>query len=308
MLVVFGVLLLPLCRGLSPASSVARSVERAQASVADAVAVQSMSDADSPVFSLARLDPLKFRLALKARRHAVLRVEEELGLSEDLKALKATALVDLFGGAREVRTKEYVGAFADHKAIFVEMRFANGTLVPRNDLDHIGLSLLCIAESCLRAVDPSLVALADVAPTDDDDLSASVLRLCRYEPIDTEMAFAAHTDTTFFTMVPVSTVPGLQIFDPSLRAWLKPEEDQQSGNNIVVMAGEFLDLFSDGAFQPAVHRVLCPASSSPRYSTPLLLRANRRQTWRNRTMPHLWRALQSSDPQQAYNLILQGEQ
>ena len=93
------------------------------------------------------------------------------------------------------------------------------------------------------------------------------------------VAFGAHTDATFFTVVPVAETPGLQVFAPGL-GWLSPEKAVgqrreraggdgvgggagsrgavKHGRDVVLMPGEFAQVLSRGAYQCAVHRVLRP--------------------------------------------------
>jgi len=56
-------------------------------------------------------------------------------------------------------------------------------------------------------------------------LSSSVLRICSYPPIDnikdaSSLAFGPHTDTTFLTISPVSSVSGLEIYDWKRKVFL----------------------------------------------------------------------------------------
>ena len=77
----------------------------------------------------------------------------------------------------------------------------------------------------------------------------STHRLCRYEPTDGN-AFGAHTDTSFFTLVPFASPAGLEVFEPSTRAWVCPELDAtpESYSDVLAMPGEFLELASDAAW------------------------------------------------------------
>ena len=106
--------------------------------------------------------------------------------------------------------------------------------------------------------------------------------------------FGAHTDTTFFTLVPLAPVPGLEVFDPSLRAWVCPEAAEGVGaGDVLVMPGELSEVASRGGLRAAVHRVV--GSPHRRVSTPLLVRADRRATMGDEWSHDVWRALQERD-------------
>ena len=108
-------------------------------------------------------------------------------------------------------------------------------------------------------------------------LSSSPLRLCRYAGSEGGVAFGAHTDTTFLTAIPCASVPGLEILQPDSGRWWRPEAASscRPGADVVLLAGELLQALGRGHYRAAVHRVVRPAgplSSQPRVSTPLLLR------------------------------------
>ncbi|CAN0417430.1 unnamed protein product, partial [Ectocarpus sp. 13 AM-2016] len=67
----------------------------------------------------------------------------------------------------------------------------------------------------------------------------------------------------------------LEIIQPSTGRWVRPEasRDCRPGSDVMLLAGELLQVFGRGRYQAAVHRVVRPAGSTePRVSTPLLLR------------------------------------
>ncbi|CAB1107803.1 unnamed protein product [Ectocarpus sp. CCAP 1310/34] len=106
-------------------------------------------------------------------------------------------------------------------------------------------------------------------------MSASPLRVCRYAGGGDGVAFGTHTDTTFLTVIPCASAPGLEIIQPSTGRWVRPEasRDCRPGSDVMLLAGELLQVFGRGRYQAAVHRVVRPAGSTePRVSTPLLLR------------------------------------
>ena len=120
----------------------------------------------------------------------------------------------------------------------------------------------------------------------------TVFRLCYY-PAESEKnhGFGAHTDTTFFTIIPIPTstaAPGLQIFDPHNNHWHCVESANYPPGAVAVINGEFLEIVSDGKFRAGVHRVIAPPANRPRFSTPLLLR----QASSSDRMNEMWKMLQ----------------
>lgn len=107
-------------------------------------------------------------------------------------------------------------------------------------------------------------------------LSSSPQRLCRYAGSE-GVPFGAHTDTTFLTAIPCASIPGLEIINPASGRWVRPEAASicRPGSDVMLLAGELLQVLGRGRYQAAVHRVVRPAGMlppKPRVSTPLLLR------------------------------------
>jgi isopenicillin N synthase-like dioxygenase len=97
----------------------------------------------------------------------------------------------------------------------------------------------------------------------------------------------SHCDWSIFTIVPVSEVAGLQIFNGE--AWVSPEivarrHAERDGVNMsdstscwntkyaVVMAGKWLELLTNGRVPSTIHRVVSPRGSPRRFSVPFFLR------------------------------------
>lgn len=98
----------------------------------------------------------------------------------------------------------------------------------------------------------------------------------------------AHTDTTFLTVIPCASAPGLEILQPSTGRWVRPEAARncRPGSDIMLLAGELLQVFGRGRYQAAVHRVVRPAGLvEPRVSTPLLVRGAAGVTIRDSMLP-----------------------
>lgn len=98
----------------------------------------------------------------------------------------------------------------------------------------------------------------------------------RTRPPPTSLS-GAHTDTTFVTVIPCASAPGLEILRPSTGRWIRPEaaDDAIPGADVMLLAGELLQVLGQGRYQAAVHRVVRPVGLlEPRVSTPLLVRGN----------------------------------
>jgi hypothetical protein len=158
----------------------------------------------------------------------------------------------------------------------IESSIING----RKCLTNIGRVAVSAVSSTFPHI-PWLELLDDGENLGVEEISSSVLRLCSYRnqapvmtvPLDQQtVAFGAHTDSTFFTIVPVASTPGLQIFNKDV-GWISPEEFCNHDTDVVLMPGEFLQVLSSRTFPCCVHRVLKPHQGGfVRYSTPLLLR------------------------------------
>eukprot|EP00960_Hanusia_phi_P036831 752546-Hanusia_phi.AAC.2 len=106
-----------------------------------------------------------------------------------------------------------------------------------------------------------------------DTLSMSEQRFCFYNA-RRNCSFEPHVDLTFLTIIPASNQPGLEVLDSCLQ-WRRPESDLSlTDNDVIVLSGQILHLFSGGIFPASIHRVICDSTSFPggRYSCPLLLR------------------------------------
>lgn len=118
-------------------------------------------------------------------------------------------------------------------------------------------------------------------------LSASPLRVCRYAGAD-GVAFGSHTDTTFLTVIPCTPAPGLEILQPSTGRWLRPEAagSCRPDADVMLLAGELLQVFGRGRYRAAVHRVVRPAGlTAPRVSTPFLVRGALRASIMDSMLP-----------------------
>eukprot|EP00960_Hanusia_phi_P032760 750049-Hanusia_phi.AAC.1 len=89
----------------------------------------------------------------------------------------------------------------------------------------------------------------------DGSLSSTQHRFCFYKSTS-QVAFEAHTDTTFVTVIPCSKIPGLEVFSPE-EGWIQPEGscDIDRTSSVIVMPGEMLQVLTGGHFRAAIHRV-----------------------------------------------------
>ena len=151
-----------------------------------------------------------------------------------------------------------------------------------------------------------------------ENVSNSYQRIIRYlKPMSATnegAAFLPHVDTTFLTLIPMPEIAGLEVWCPSSKygeshnlaergEWVRPlkpvheeseyndincnHEDDQDSLHVVAMAGEFLQLLSNGQVPSCIHRVIAPNPPSPskygltqqkyrpRVSAPLFLRPRR---------------------------------
>lgn len=112
----------------------------------------------------------------------------------------------------------------------------------------------------------------------DNDFTgpASTVRLIEYAPqLDDEedkFGFAPHTDGSFITLLPQSTLPGLEVLTKS-GEWIRPPA---ICGTLVVNTGEMLAHYSNDRFVPTPHRVL-NRSSETRHAMPFFYGPNRQK-------------------------------
>ncbi|KAH8067241.1 oxidoreductase [Aureococcus anophagefferens] len=252
---------------------------------------------------------------LRAKHYAVLRLPGfDGGRLRAPRGVAATTPLLRVGGAAPVapdRPAEFVGVFGgDGPGRFAEGRYGGDGAPPglarrRAPLDESRRVLGALGALLARALLPDAEArVADDVSADGGrrEVSTTAHRLCRYAPSSKAVVFGAHTDTSFFTLVPLSSPPGLEVFDPSLDAWVRPEAAEGAeATDVLCMPGEFLELASAGAFRAVVHRVL--GGPTKRVSTPLLVRGDRRFGLGGVNAHDCWRALQEREPDRAAEAI-----
>ena len=171
-----------------------------------------------------------------------------------------------------------------------------------------------LEDNCERQPHDSMTP--DKADEIADTVSNSYQRLIRYlkpqqqaggATADNDAAFWPHVDSTFLTLIPMSDIPGLEVWCPSSEnaepergEWVRPirpaDDESKSGRiddneedcaYVFALAGEFLQLLSDGKVPTCIHRVIPPRPPGPaasgfaskpykqRVSAPLFMRPRR---------------------------------
>ena len=146
-----------------------------------------------------------------------------------------------------------------------------------------------------------------------DNVSNSYQRIIRYlkpqsaAAAEEDAAFWPHVDSTFLTLIPMPEIAGLEVWCPSSEysesdnlaergEWVRPikpvvddanSQEDDGTIHVVALAGEFLQLLSNGQVPTCIHRVIAPQPPTqstyssapkqykPRVSAPLFLRPRR---------------------------------
>jgi len=109
--------------------------------------------------------------------------------------------------------------------------------------------------------------------------SATVHRFIRYTAArevesspSADLAFPAHTDGTWLSIIPCASQPGLEVRTAS--GWVSLEAQGRHGVDVAVLTGDFLQSLSKYEYTAASHRVIRPQpGDQARLSAPLLMRA-----------------------------------
>jgi isopenicillin N synthase-like dioxygenase len=142
--------------------------------------------------------------------------------------------------------------------------------------------------------------ISSLVDEDDWPFSGSYHRLCQYikiEEVNRAESLRSHADWTVSTAIPVSTIAGLEIFNPRTERWVHPElvarnnwetnhpnpidqnEDALPWNTryAVVFAGTWLELLTNGRFESTIHRVMTSSDAAlSRTSAPFFMRPTER--------------------------------
>lgn len=132
--------------------------------------------------------------------------------------------------------------------------------------------------------------------------SGSYHRLCRYVRLGSKDAsksapswgesLGSHVDWTITTAIPVSAIDGLEIYDSSQNQWIRIEraarelgkqmrppsnrvpatERRWNSHWVVLMAGAWMELLTNGTLESTLHRVVTDPQASRRLSCPYFMR------------------------------------
>lgn len=128
-------------------------------------------------------------------------------------------------------------------------------------------------EAMTQRLLPALAVSLDMQTDGFDAAFAECMftfRLSHYPPVTAQEAgqygIAPHSDASFMTFLPQSSVPGLQIWVGEDR-WL---DVPYVPNSFVVNAGDTLQRWTNGRYKSTPHRAL-PPTGQPRYAIPYFL-------------------------------------
>lgn len=113
--------------------------------------------------------------------------------------------------------------------------------------------------------------------------SGSFMRLSQYTTSDKidYQSLRPHCDWSFVTIVPVSSVPGLELYLPLENSWVCPEalvheqmknNQEERAQHVVVLSGKWLEILTNGQIKSTIHRVITHKGQTARLSIPLFLR------------------------------------
>lgn len=163
-----------------------------------------------------------------------------------------------------------------------------------NLLTIVGTKLAAVIAAQLISMHPTkaYTMMKYLIGESHEEKNISFQRFARYKPASQEKTetenLGSHCDWSVFTIVPVSEVPGLQVFDTYAQTWISPEDvarkyavedsasgclsDDWNGAYIVVMTGKWLELLVNGGVESTIHRVISVRNTPRRYSAPFFLR------------------------------------
>ncbi|WP_395644605.1 2OG-Fe(II) oxygenase family protein [Terricaulis sp.] len=121
-------------------------------------------------------------------------------------------------------------------------------------LHEYGSTLIALQREILSSLVPDQM----LGPFQSDPLS--VLRLIRYSELSAHSPIPAHTDYEWFS-VTNSTREGLEVLTPA--GW---QSVDAGPNSFVILAGNCLEIWTEGEFKSCRHRVLQTGGKKPRQS------------------------------------------
>merc|ERR1712166_397583 len=172
---------------------------------------------------------------------------------------------------------------------FIDLRASGGQLVPQSEQIEqcspgwtaAAHQLISVMTIVARVVLEQLCAELKISPNAfletvecGTEMTNACLRMCKYAPAGNttqkvgEVAFKAHTDTTFITLGLCSMEPGLEI-QQGRGQWVTPEQGRDL-RDVLIMPGEVAEILTRGYVKASMHRVVRPRN--PRLSLPFLVR------------------------------------
>jgi isopenicillin N synthase-like dioxygenase len=146
------------------------------------------------------------------------------------------------------------------------------TLILKDSLESIATNLLTWLQ--MHLPDDVVRELSTPLPQMIKNSNKTLLRILHYPPLDGSedgaVRAAAHGDINLITLLPAATTPGLQAQDVNGN-WHSIPCDT---GDIIVNAGDMLELATGGYFKSTTHRVINPTgdeAKKSRYSMPLFL-------------------------------------
>ncbi len=137
-------------------------------------------------------------------------------------------------------------------------------------VNSIALDILKKVEKDLGMQSSELTKMTADQPLPSAEYSTSLLRLFAYKPSTDEVVADAHEDLGLLTVIPISEVPSLEIYDYEQSTWINLEK-MGVGSQAIILVGRTLEKLTHGKYQAATHRVV--GSVHPRYSIVYQLRA-----------------------------------
>lgn len=108
-------------------------------------------------------------------------------------------------------------------------------------------------------------------PSNKESVSSSIFRYFHYFGTSVDAACQVHTDIGLLTLIPVSTLPSLEVLDCDTYEWYNFEAQLTNTHDVMVLMGETLERATAGFYRAVVHRL--SMLSQPRFSLVYLMRA-----------------------------------
>jgi len=139
-----------------------------------------------------------------------------------------------------------------------------------NEIDYISRKLLSFLSIALQLDEGKLGEVLDSFPQPHNTFSNTILGVYHYYYHKNPTATClVHKDMGMISLIPRASIPGLQVYDNDVMAWIDVER-AIGENDIVCISCETLDRITGGYYCGSVHRVV---TTVDRQSTVFKLRA-----------------------------------